>query len=170
MKWSVWTMHSDVSNFHLFLKGYSDQLPKEYSFLSGKWAEHQQWRTMAQSKVFELLGYFPSATPLDSKVHKRIECDGYMQEEISFCTGGQTRVEGSVLIPKTHSQNGKFPAVIALHSGIYYYGRQKIVEQKDEPQMLTEFKKSLLWRQIMGKCACTKGISCSCDRWFFLWF
>ena len=56
-------MHSDVSNFYSFLKNYSDQLLKEYSFLHGKCADHQQWRTMTQSKVFELLGYFPSATP-----------------------------------------------------------------------------------------------------------
>src|SRR5665647_258374 len=90
-------------------------------------------------------------------VHKRIECDGYMQEEISFRTGGQTRVEGSVLIPKIHSQNGKFPAVIALHdhSGIYYYGRQKIVEQKDEPQMLTELKESCYggrsWASVLAR-------------------
>lgn len=111
------------------------------SFLSGKWADHEQWRITAKAKVTELLSYSPVDVPLDAQTVSTAERDGYIQHEVLFNTSGNVRVAGSLLIP----MRGKrpFPAVIALHdhSGYYDCGREKLIEQQPEPESLANFKR-----------------------------
>jgi len=96
---------------------------------------------MAKAKVFELLGYAPAGEPLDPETSKIIECDGYTRHEIHFTAAAGVRVPGSLLIPA--GMKGPFPAVVALHdhSGYYYLGREKLIEQPGETESLTDFKK-----------------------------
>ena len=58
---------SDAGNLYDFLRNYRENKVHDYSYLSGKWADHEQWRVMAKAKVFELMGYFPDEAPLDAE-------------------------------------------------------------------------------------------------------
>ena len=130
-----------IGNLYDFLTDYYDSRPREYSWLSGNWADFGQWKTMARAKVFDLLSYFPKDAKLDAAVLSRIDRGTYAQEEIEFNTGAGVRVRGTLLLP--HG-GGRRPALIALHdhSGYYYSGREKIVAQDCEPQALRNLKAS----------------------------
>jgi dienelactone hydrolase len=131
---------SDIGNLFEFLNNYTAGRERRLSWLSGGWADREQWRIVAKAKVFELLGYFPGEAPLDAETVGVTEHNGYMQEEVRFNTARNVRVAGSLLIP---TQGKKpYPAVVALHdhSGFYYYGRERLLEMDDEPEILTAFK------------------------------
>lgn len=130
---------SHIGNFYEFLNGYYQSTTQELSYLSGKWADVEQWKAMARAKIVELLSYFPEDAPLHPQTLEVRVKDGYRQEEIEFNTARNVRVKGTLLIPEG---GGKFPAIVALHDhgGFYYYGREKIVEQADEPDILKKHK------------------------------
>lgn len=130
---------SHIGNFYSFLNGYYQTREQELSYMSDKWADFEQWKVMACSKIFELLSYFPEAADLDARTVETFKRDGYRQEEIEFNTAKDVRVKGTLLIPEG---GGKHPAIVALHdhSAVYYFGREKIVEQENEPEILKRFK------------------------------
>lgn len=132
---------SDIGNLYELIGGYYNTREQSLSWLSGGWADREQWRTLAKAKVFELLGYFPCPAPLDAETVSVTERKGYTQHEVRFNSARNVRVPGSLLIP---TQGRKpFPAIVALHdhSGFYYYGREKMLEMDGEPEVLTEFKR-----------------------------
>lgn len=131
---------SDAGNLYDFLRNYRETKVQDYSYLSGNWADHEQWRAMAKAKVFELMGYFPDEAPLDAETVSITERRGYMQHEVRFNTARNVRVAGSLMIPTEGKK--PYPAVVALHDhgGFYYFGREKILEQDDEPEALSGFK------------------------------
>lgn len=110
--------------------------------MDGKWADFEQWRSVAKAKVFELLNYFPEEAQLEAAVLNSIDKGEYRQEEVEFNTAKNVRVRGSLLVPNTGEKN--YPAIIAIHDhgGFYYYGREKIMELENETEELTNFKKS----------------------------
>ena len=131
---------SDIGNLYGFVAGYRQGREQNFSFLSGRWADHEQWRAMAKARVFELFGYFPGEAPLDAETVCITKRNGYTQHEVRFNTAKHVRVSGSLLIPT--EGKGPYPAVVALHDhgGFYYYGREKILESDGEPEALSEFK------------------------------
>ena len=135
------TWKSDIGNLQSGLNDYIGGKTQDHSYLSGRWADPEQWRVMARAKLFELMGYFPEEAPLDTETVSSAEHPGYTQHEVLFNTAKDVRVAGSLLVPSTG--RGPYPAVIALHdhSGVYYYGREKILDMPGEPEMLTEFKR-----------------------------
>ena len=133
---------SDIGNIFDILNQYSESNTQRYSYLDGKWADFEQWRSIAKAKVFELLNYFPEEAQLEAVVLSIIDKGEYRQEEVEFNTAKNVRVRGSLLIPNTGEES--YPAIIAIHDhgGFYYYGREKIMEQENEAEELTKFKKS----------------------------
>jgi dienelactone hydrolase len=135
---------SDIGNMFKVLKQYIEYNEqcnlREYSYLEGKWADFEQWKSIARAKVFELLNYFPETAQLEAAILNVTDKGEYRQEEIEFNTAKNIRVQGSLLIPNTNEKN--YPAIIALHDhgGFYYYGREKIIEGVNEPEILRNFK------------------------------
>ena len=132
---------SDIGNLHGFIEAYYNGREQRCSWLSGAWADREQWRVHAKAKVFELLGYLPDPAPLDPLTVGVTERNGYSQHEVAFNAARNVRVAGSLLIPSRG--NGPYPAIVALHdhSGFYYYGREKLLDMDNEPEVLTEFKR-----------------------------
>lgn len=130
---------SDIGNYYEFLENYKFKCYYKDSYLAGQWADFEQWKTLAKAKIFELLNYYPQEAPLNAKTLNIIDKGYCIQEEIEFNTARNIRVRGSLLLPVVE---GKHPAVIALHDhgGFYYYGREKIVSQQNETQILKNFK------------------------------
>ena len=136
------TVNSDIGNFYDFIDSQRIHNEYEFSFLSGKWADFEQWKTMARAKVFDLLSYSPGKAPLNPRTTSRIDKGSYLQEEIEFNTSDSLRIKGLLLLPKTGT--GPYPAIVALHDhgGFYYYGKEKIVANDHEPEILRRFKES----------------------------
>lgn len=130
---------SHIGNLYEFLNDYYQSRSRELSYLSGKWSDFEQWKSIARAKIHQLLSYFPQEAPLNPCVLGMKQKNGYRHEEIEFDTARNIRVKGTLLIP---DKEGKLPAIVALHdhSGFYYYGREKIIEQDPEPAVLKAFK------------------------------
>jgi dienelactone hydrolase len=82
-------------------------------------AAAEEWKTRrAQilTNIHELLGPLPGAAfrvPLDLKVEKSVERDGYTQKTITYNVDPYDRVESYLLVP--YKRDGKLPAILALH-------------------------------------------------------
>jgi predicted dehydrogenase/dienelactone hydrolase len=130
---------SHIGNFFPLVNNYYQTRPQAFSYLSGNWADAEQWKDTARAKALELLNYAPGDAPLDPVVLSVTSRGSYRQEEIEFAAAEGIRVRGTLLVP---NGDGVFPAIVALHDhgGFYYFGREKIVEQDDEPTILKKFK------------------------------
>ncbi|MFD0710975.1 dienelactone hydrolase family protein [Paenibacillus sp. GCM10027626] len=161
-------LKNDISNFYTFLTTYSGKQKKQLSLLSDSWADFEQWRTMAKAHIFELLNYFPEPAPLDAKVLNVIEKNEFIQEEIEFNTAKNVRVKGTLLIPKGNGET--FPAIIGIHDhgGFYYLGREKIIAQEEESDILKNFKKTYYGGRSWANEMVRKGyIVLSIDGFYF---
>ena len=132
---------SDIGNLYDVLVNYQQGREPELSYLSGRWADHEQWRSIARAKMFELMGYFPQPAPLDAQTLSVKQAKGYARHEVQFNTAKGVRVAGSLLVPS--QGKGPFPAVVALHdhSGFYYYGREKMLDEEAAPGILRDFQR-----------------------------
>ena len=96
------------------------------SFLkSGK--PFEQWRTETRAWVQENLRFSPKPVPPNVQILEEKEFDGYTRRHIVFHSSEMNRVTAYLLIPH-HAKNA--PAVMAMHdhSGKFYWGKEKIVE------------------------------------------
>ncbi len=157
---------SHIGGYYDFLNGYYQSGTQGLSYMTGKWADFEQWKVMARSKVFQLLSYFPGEAPLNPAIVETRETAGCRQEEIEFDTAQNVRVKGTLLIPEG---KGKHPAIVALHdhSGFYYYGREKIVEQENEPEILRNFKKESYSGRSWANEAVKRGYVVLCIDGFY---
>jgi len=80
-----------------------------------------------RKKVFELIGYSPKNSFLNSRTIKKIDCGEYIMEKIIFDSEFGVSVPGYLLIPKNISFPA--PAVIALHqhAGEYRFGADEVI-------------------------------------------
>lgn len=157
---------SHIGNFYEFLNGYYRSGTQKLSYLSGKWADFEQWKVIAKAKVFQLLSYFPEEASLEAQTLEIKNREGYRQEEIEFNTAKNVRIKGTLLVP---DGEGKYPAIVALHdhSGFYYYGREKIVEQEDEPEILKKFKQESYSGRSWANEAAKRGYVVLCIDGFY---
>lgn len=158
---------SHIGNFFPMLNDYYQSRPREFSYLSGKWADAGQWKAAARAEALERLDYSPGDAPLDAGVLTVADNGAYRQEEVEFNTAKGVRVRGSVLVPRGC---GPFPAIVALHDhgGFYYFGREKIIRQDGEPGALREFKADAYGGRSWASDAAERGYVVLCiDAFYF---
>ena len=92
-------------------------------------------------KLKELLHYDPPACDPRPEVVAKVDRDGYVRETVPFNTTPDIRVPAYVLVPKGLKKPA--PGIVALHDhgGMYFWGREKIVEVDGEHPVLAEFKR-----------------------------
>jgi dienelactone hydrolase len=131
---------SDIGNLYDYLREYNDDQIHDFSYLSHRWSNIEQWKIVARNKVLELLHYFPQIVPLEPQTLGVIDRGTYFEEEVSYQTAKHVRIRAKLLIPKTSEP--QLPAVIALHDhgGFYYFGIEKVLEMDNEPPILIDFK------------------------------
>ena len=100
----------------------------------------EAWKAEARAKVFSTLSYHPESCQPQPAVLDRVDNGDYIREHLTFHTTAEVEVPAYMFFPK----RAKFPApaVLALHdhSGLYYWGKEHIVETENEHPMLTEFR------------------------------
>jgi dienelactone hydrolase len=129
----------DTGQFYPELQEYADEQGMVLSYLSKDWPEPEQWRVLGRARMLELLAYWPKPVPLDPEILETVKKEGYTRHKVSYALTPHRRTEAFLLIPD--GLTGPAPAVIALHDhgGFYYYGKEKIVETENPPQILTDF-------------------------------
>ncbi len=76
-------------------------------------AEIAPWRERRRQRLFELLGPFPDAVPLDAQTLESVQKDGYRQETVVFDSEDTMSVPAYLLVPDGRTEPG--PAVLAIH-------------------------------------------------------
>jgi len=101
----------------------------------------RSWKREARGRLLDLLHYAPAPSDPRAETVERVDRGDYFQERVFFNTTPDIRVPAFVLIPK----RARFPApgIVALHDhgGFYFWGKEKLVEDKDEHPVLTDFKR-----------------------------
>ena len=129
---------SDVGNFYPFLQDYSQKLTRPQSYLAMRPTDVEQWRDESRQKFAELLAYHPEPVPLNPVVLSEQKFDGYTQLTVRYSITSDRTTDAFLLIPD--GLTAPAPAVMALHdhSGIYYYGKEKLVAPDPANKTLTE--------------------------------
>jgi len=132
-------MKPDLGIYHDMLDAIAAAEPS-LSFLTKSWPEIDAWRTRARAKVFELMAFNPTKTPLNASVDSQREEGDLTIEEVSYDMPYGPRTQGFFLYPK--KKGGRLPAVVALHDhgGFFYYGKEKVTAIPNEPNILNRFK------------------------------
>ncbi len=112
------------------------------SYLQPQFQSLPDWKKTARTKLLDLLHYSPPPCDPRAEVIERTDRGDYLLERILFNTTPDLRIPACVLIPK-HAPLPA-PAIIALHDhgGFYLWGKEKLLENKDEHPVLTDFKKT----------------------------
>ncbi|SFT18841.1 dienelactone hydrolase family protein [Paenibacillus sp. BC26] len=112
------------------------------SFLAYEGADIDSWRSTTRAKVMELLSFQADPCPMQARVDRSYVKDGLVVEHVSYDQPFGPRTEGILLYPS--ERTGKLPAVVALHDhgGFKYFGKEKLVELDDEPEIMKEFKQA----------------------------
>lgn len=99
----------------------------------------EQWRGRARAELARTLSYFPRPAPLDVRVHRVDQREGYQIRTISYAGTAHYRVPAYLLVP---SGGGKRPAAVALHDhgGWFVHGKEKLVRMEGEHVALKEFR------------------------------
>lgn len=99
-----------------------------------------EWRRRGRAEVQRTLSYVPKPVPLDVKVHATEPREGYELRTISFAASQHYRVPAFLLVPT--SGKPPYPALAALHDhgGFFYFGKEKLVEGRNEHASLEPFR------------------------------
>jgi dienelactone hydrolase len=132
---------SDVGSLFPFIRSQAVRGEFPLSYLRDEFRDPSAWKRQARGKFRELLHYDPPACDPRPEVVDRADCDGYVRETVHFNTTPDVRVPASVLVPKGLTKPA--PAVVALHDhgGMYFWGREKVVDTDHEHPVLAEFKR-----------------------------
>jgi len=124
---------------------YLQQLQKksglQLSFLRDQFKDVEAWKKLARQRLEELIP--EKAEPCDFKpeIAERVDKGDYVREKVYFSSTPETRVPAYVLMPKNASR--PVPGLVCFHDhgGMYYWGKEKIVEVENEHPFLQEFKR-----------------------------
>ena len=159
-------LKSDIGNLYQKLIDYNYQ-NNEFSFYDGK-QNYDLWKKNITDRILDDMCYIQSDFPLASQTLDVFEGDGCIQEEIEFYAAPNVLVKGTVLVPRFGRP--PYPAILALHDhgDFYFYGRQKMVAQKDEPEILAKFKKDVYCGRSWANEAAKRGYVVLCiDAFYF---
>lgn len=131
---------SNLGSVFPFVKSQAEKLTFPLSFTRDEHQDLTSWKAQARAKLRDLLHYAPAPCDPRPLVVRRLDRDGYVQEDFSFQTTPDLRVPASLLLPKNAPRPA--PGIVALHDhgGFYMWGREKLLENDVEHPVLTEFR------------------------------
>ena len=133
-------MKSIMGNYFDAVADVLSQMEYPMSYLAGGHGSVKEWQKKARKKIRKLLAFDPPCVPLDSKVHDTYAKDGLIYQHISYAQPYGPRTEGILMRPE--NAEGKLPGIIGLHDhgGFKYYGKEKITDPKDKPEIMNGFQ------------------------------
>ncbi len=111
-----WLQYTDAPNFlyhHLAGEAF-DLLKKREDAVSelNSLAEWQQRQKFIKETLLDIVGPFPEKTPLNAKVVRTVERDGYKIEHVVYESQPGFYVTSSMFIPEGIKKKGKAPAIV----------------------------------------------------------
>lgn len=133
---------SALGNLYPFIRQEKQRTRQRMSYLNRNPRDLEAWKAEGRAKVFDALGYHPEPCPPKATVLERVDMGDYLREHLTFHTAPEVEVPAYLLLPKRAKLPA--PAVLALHdhSGLYYWGKEHIIELENEHPMLTEFRRA----------------------------
>lgn len=130
----------DTGNIHPLLSEYAGDSGISLSYLSRDWRDAEEWRAAGRAKMRELLAYEPGPAPLDPVIQRVENNEHHIKYLVTYQVATNWSSEAYLLIPKGVSFPA--PAVMALHDhgGFYYYGKEKISDFPNTPEIVREFR------------------------------
>ncbi|HPR12932.1 MAG TPA: alpha/beta hydrolase family protein [Bacteroidales bacterium] len=134
---------NDMAQLYPEFQRYADTRSGSLSYLEKDWPEMEQWKILARAKMNEVLGYSPDPVALEPVILEETKKKGYTRLKVRYSLTPFRKTEAYLLIPDGLTRSA--PAVIALHDhgGFYYFGKEKIVETENQPEVLKEFIEQL---------------------------
>jgi dienelactone hydrolase len=134
--------YSDVGSLFPFIQSQAVRTDFPLSFLRQQFKTMTAWKQRGREKLLELLHYAPAKCDPTPEVVEKVDRGEYVQEKVYFNTTPDLRVSAFLLVPK--NRKARAPAVVALHDhgGFYFWGKEKIVETRQEHPVLSEFKEN----------------------------
>lgn len=129
-----------TGNLYPFIHRQASMAVPPLSFLQERFTDVQEWRTSTRDYLRSLLLFAPESVPLAPELIDHIEYPDYTLQKWYFTASPDERVPVLLLLP--HGMTEPAPAIIALHdhSGLYYFGKKKLVEEENEPSLLGNFR------------------------------
>ena len=133
---------SALGNLYPFIKREQQRTRQRMSYLNRRPKDLESWKAEGRARIFDALAYHPEPCSPQAVILERLDLDDYFRERLSFHTAPEVEVPAYLFVPK----RARFPAPAVLglhdHSGLYYWGKEHIVETANEHPMLTEFRKA----------------------------
>jgi dienelactone hydrolase len=133
---------SDVGSLFPIIQNHAVKGEFPLSFLNKNFRNVKSWKKQARGKLLELLHYTPERCDPNPEIVERVDKGDFVREKIYFNTTPSIRVPAYLLIPKNAGK--RLPAIVALHDhgGFYLWGKEKLVETENEPQVMKDWRKS----------------------------
>ncbi len=158
---------NDIGQFYNEFQKYADDRLRSMSYLSDEWPEPEQWKISGRAKLMELLAYQPEPVAIDPVILEKTKKAGYTRYKVRYSLTPFRKTEAFLLVPD--GLTGPAPAVIALHDhgGFYYYGKEKIVETENQPEILKEFIESAYGGRTYADELARRGFVVLCPDAFY---
>lgn len=110
------------------------------SFLQERYTEIETWRETTREYLRSLLLFDPEVVDLNPELVDHTEYPEYIKQKWYFTSSPGESIPVLLLLPTNMSAPA--PAVLGLHchGGMYYFGKKKLVEEENEPLLLTTFR------------------------------
>jgi dienelactone hydrolase len=130
---------ADVGQYYPWLQEEAAHQPMALSYLARDWQNRDQWRAKGRAKMYELLAYNPRAGTMTATQLEEVAKEGFTRYRVRYSLAADRETEAFLLIP--HGLKEPAPAVVAIHDhgGFYYFGKEKITETEDPPEILEQF-------------------------------
>lgn len=148
-----------MGSLYPFLSGLQEQSQFELSFLNDGLLDLGQWKSDVRSRLWELIPEKVVPCDFKAEVVERVDKGDYVREKVYFSSTPTTRVPAYVLMPK--NVRYPVPGLVCFHDhgGMYYWGKEKIVEVEDEHRVLTEFKRECYGGRSYATDLCRAGFA-----------
>lgn len=128
----------------------------ELSFRRQEWSDVDRWREVARQRFVERLAIPNISSPPQVKVEKSYSYDGLHIENLTWQLPYGNPTKAMLLKPSNAS--GPLPGILALHdhSGIKYFGHQKITRTGDDQHPIMkshqqEYYEGFAWANEMAR-------------------
>lgn len=153
------TSTTALGNLYPVLKELQRGSQLSLSFLNDEFRCLEEWKPLLRSRLWEMIPEKVTACDFNEEVVERVDFGDYIREKVWFDSTPVTRVPAYVLLPK--NANGPVPGLVCFHDhgGIYYWGKEKIVEVENEHPVLNEFKRGAYGGRSFATEFCRAGFA-----------
>jgi dienelactone hydrolase len=131
-----------TGNLYPFLLQQAQANTPTLSFLNECFTEVEAWRAETREYLRSLMLFAPEMSELEPELVDHVDYPEYAQQKWYFTSLPGERIPVILLLPRGSREPA--PAIVALHdhSGMYYFGKKKLLDEENEPALLTDFQQT----------------------------